>query len=532
MNIRLKDIKEVSNNFKDEFYNFLIELLSNHGGFKIDKKNNEDCHFNTKNNSSLNGNLRIHFNKNNLIDLSFEYNMWIDTFKFKPFYNEIFDETIVDGRSIFLEYFNNEIDKWVINKLTRNSNDENDYLKDKSQKDIDSINLELCIWNKCFKKLNLIQSKENYYSSSRKIVFRTNFSNNTKNNFIIFEVNHENYKIEKVSVRKIINFFKEKFEDRKIKKNENTGYIKLPFIDKSLLNNYKDLDSFSEDDKIILTQIIEVNNNYHNIVNEIFEEEERKILEEKRKIQIEKDLKKKEKIEKEREILNKKNEFLLKFDKDSNGKIDIIEEGIYYKLLKKHQLILDNFHSEGVYHLVKLNNIIKQKEDILSELLTNYKKQTEIESVNQLEKTFEYIFKEYSVIIFNGVNMIMSVINKDKITYYEIYDKFESLGIFQNSYEKNVISNGKNIISELKNTNLQLKKLDSIIYELREIENTFHNELSSLNYTLDSSFTELTSTLNTELKGINKSIEVGNFIGVLNTYQTYKLNSNFKKLLS
>ena len=36
--MREKNIKEVSNNFKDEFYNFLIELLSNHGGFKMYSK--------------------------------------------------------------------------------------------------------------------------------------------------------------------------------------------------------------------------------------------------------------------------------------------------------------------------------------------------------------------------------------------------------------------------------------------------------------------------------------------------------------
>lgn len=221
----------------------------------------------------------------------------------------------------------------------------------------------------------------------------------------------------------------------------------------------------------------------------------------------------------EKKLQQRRLDFLSKYDNDFNGKIDLIESKIFEKLLQKHQNTIDEFHSDGVYNLVRVGKLIKQRETILQSIVRKYLKHKEMITMRHIEKLFENVFKEYSLLLFNGVNLIVSILNNDKITFYKIYDTFESLGVFQSSYEKSVIENGKLIINELKKVNLNLEYLK---YSLDSLE----DGLSSLNYSLEN----LNNTLETELQEIKSSIRVGNFINMINTYQVYKINKNTKSL--
>lgn len=506
--------------YPEEVYNKIEEILSNNKGFvKIKNNNNNTLTYKTKSDRSLGGPLEVRVNKDDLLHTSFSYNYYSDVITFNPFFKkEKFESSITDGRVVFLEYFLEQISNLY------NSIDE---LKDSDMNQIDvvlkDINTELRIWNKYFKNLKLKKSKESknhFLTDSNKVIIQTNLYDSPSKRFIKFRIKYTYKVTEKFLVRKKSFFFKEKYKVKEVLKLVDTGFIKIPSseIDLSKFNNDVNL---TKEDYTVINVLNEVNQEFDQL-KKIFKNER----EEKNKNLIKK---KQDDLEKrELKISKRKDEFISKFDKDSNGKIDLIEEDVFYKLLRKNQTFIDEFHSEGVYHLVKLSKIIRQKENVLTSILKKYINHMEMISLRHFEKYFEESFKEYSVLTFNGVNLIMSVLNKDKITYFEIYDKFEELGIFQNSYEKSVVENGKLLINELKKVNVNLKMLE---LSINNLESSIYEGLSSLNYTIENSFFDLTTTLESELQGINSSIQVGNFINTINTYQTYQINSKVSKLL-
>lgn len=500
--------------YPDEVYNKICDILNESKGLKK-IKSSDSLIYETKNNQSFGGPLKIEIHKDKLVSTRFTYNYYSDRIDLYPFQNEKFIDSIKDGRVIFLEYFLKEISE-LYNSINK--------LESTNQYNLSSsINTELRIWNKYFKNLKLKKSKESknhFTTDSNNVTIETNFYGSPSTRFIKFRIKYLYKVTENVLVRKKSFFFKEKYKVKDVLKTEDTGDVKIPFSKIDLSKYDNDVNLTTQDIKIV-SVLNEVNNEFNNL-KKVFKEE----LNRKNKNLIKN---KQDELERlKNQVSKRKEEFISKFDKDSNGKIDLIEENIFYKLLRKNQTLIDEFHSEGVHHLVKLSKIIKQKESVLTSILKKYISNKEIVSLKYLEKYFEESFKEYSVLTFNGVNLIMSVLKKDKITYFEIYDKFESLGVFQNSYEKSVLENGELIINELKNVNSNLNVLNDRISDL---EVSIYEGLSSLNYTLEDSFLDLTNTLETELKGINSSVQVGNFINTINTYQTYKLNSKVSKLL-
>ena len=105
--------------------------------------------------------------------------------------------------------------------------------------------------------------------------------------------------------------------------------------------------------------------------------------------------------------------------------------------------------------------------------------------------------------------MLNSLVEDDMITFYVIYEKFDKLNMFSSNWENQVEE-------KLDNVNLNLVKL---INELRIVGNKIIDSLDNLSY-----ITELsTKQLNSKMEEIDSTLNVGNLINVIQTYQTYKL---------
>ena len=103
---------------------------------------------------------------------------------------------------------------------------------------------------------------------------------------------------------------------------------------------------------------------------------------------------------------------------------------------------------------------------------------------------------------FMGLAMISFYINDKKIQYFEIHEAFEKLGVFDSSWQKNVLS-----------------KLDSIENRLANIENQItilNKEFKTLNQNSES--------ILLELKQIEKGINANNVLMAITAYQTWRIN--------
>ena len=102
--------------------------------------------------------------------------------------------------------------------------------------------------------------------------------------------------------------------------------------------------------------------------------------------------------------------------------------------------------------------------------------------------------------------MIVFYLNDNKIRYFEIYEAFEKLGVFDSTWQKNV-----------------LNKLDRIEFRLAQIS----NQLTELNQNFIS-LIESSKNIAAELKEIKSSIVTSNLLQAITAYQAWKINKNTK----
>lgn len=106
--------------------------------------------------------------------------------------------------------------------------------------------------------------------------------------------------------------------------------------------------------------------------------------------------------------------------------------------------------------------------------------------------------------------MVVFYLNDKKIRYFEIYEAFEKLGVFDSTWQKNV-----------------LNKLDNIEARLAQI----NNQLTELNQNFIS-LVESSENVVSELKEINSNIIDNNLLQAITAYQTWRINKNTKSLRS
>lgn len=236
----------------------------------------------------------------------------------------------------------------------------------------------------------------------------------------------------------------------------------------------------------------------------------------------------KKKDEKQK-LKNSVSDVLKELDKDNNGVIDIIEDDPFKKLLQKHQKLIITIDKSYIQHFVKISSFLNDKK---TNIQTTFKSLKKVSNLKEL-KTFVKILKNqkhtYNLLLFHSISMITSLTKKeqDLITFYEIYEHFDRLKIFQSDHEKDVSN-------ELKQLNFKTSQvvdsLGDLMYRINSFENSMIDGLNELSYTTQNGFDNLRGSITSELKSINSSIGFNNLLTGIQTYQVYKINKNTKSL--
>jgi hypothetical protein len=95
--------------------------------------------------------------------------------------------------------------------------------------------------------------------------------------------------------------------------------------------------------------------------------------------------------------------------------------------------------------------------------------------------------------------MIEAIDEKDEFSYSELYTLIEPYKVFDKTIEKEMLKNVKNILDELKKIN---------------------NNLVKINESIISGFNSVVS----QLEGVNNKLYFNNLLGVINTYQLYRIS--------
>lgn len=236
-----------------------------------------------------------------------------------------------------------------------------------------------------------------------------------------------------------------------------------------------------------------------------------------------------EHLEKQKiEFQKKKNYVLTRFDKDNNGILDIIEDkNIFDKLLKENQSIIikkeKEFHQKYTHQFVKVGNYINTKTENLRLLFNCINK---IQNSKELETYVSILDKDiysYNLLLFNSLNLITTLVNDDRITFYKLYEKFDKINIYNSNYENqllNKLTSLNNNISEL-NSNI-----NTLMIEINDMGDRIIDSIDNLSYVTE----ETNTILDNQLTKVNSSIQTNNLLSVINLYQNSRINKNIKSL--
>lgn len=217
-----------------------------------------------------------------------------------------------------------------------------------------------------------------------------------------------------------------------------------------------------------------------------------------------------------------KNDLIQFFDKDGNGTIDVIEGADdFLTLFKKHQKAIIEIDKDYIQKFVKTSNYLKTKRRNIQTIFENFQQADTHEDLENRVGILKNDIHTYEVLLMHSLNMIMTLVNEDMITFYEIYESFDKLNVFNSNWENEV--SGK--LSDIGDG------LNQLIYSVNKMNQDIVQELSYLSYITETSFQELQSSVSAELSSINSSIQFGNLLSGIQTYQLHKINKRGDNLL-
>tara|TARA_R110001632_G_scaffold231782_1_gene371034 strand:+ start:182 stop:1348 length:1167 start_codon:yes stop_codon:yes gene_type:complete len=210
------------------------------------------------------------------------------------------------------------------------------------------------------------------------------------------------------------------------------------------------------------------------------------------------------------------NNVLSEFDKDGNGEVDVVEGNDFNLLLKKHQKIIVEVDRNYVQQFVKVSSYLKTKKGNIQSIFNSIKDTQNQEVLSEYVEILKGEIHTYNLVLFNSLNMIVSLVSDDMITFYEIHEMFDTLNMFDSKHEKDVSQKLTNIGDGL----------ESLMHEIRDMGNKICDSIGELSYVTEESNQQLTE----QLSEIDSSVKTNNLLAGIQIYQMSKINKNTKGL--
>lgn len=210
---------------------------------------------------------------------------------------------------------------------------------------------------------------------------------------------------------------------------------------------------------------------------------------------------------------------LSKLDSNNDGQVDLIEND-FNKLFSKNQKRVMDIDKNYIHQFVKVSNFIKTKKQNTQKIFESIRDTSTQQELEERVNLLRNQIHSYELLVFHSINMIGALVSEDLITFYEIYESFDKLGMFNSNWE--------NEVSE-KLTNIG-DKLDDLMYSIYSMEQNIVSELSHLSYITQESFEDLNRSVTSQLREVESSINTNNLLTGIQAYQLYKINKNTKGL--
>ena len=215
-----------------------------------------------------------------------------------------------------------------------------------------------------------------------------------------------------------------------------------------------------------------------------------------------------------KELKTFQNKILIELDKDGNGEVDVVEGDDFNLLLKKHQKSIVEIDRDYVKQFIQVSTYLKTKKVNIQTIFESIKDTPNHETLIEYIDILKDEIHTYNLILINSLNMIVSLVEDDIITFYEIYEVFDGLNMFDSKHERDM-SEKLNDIGD---------GIEGLMYEIRDMSNRVSNKIEKLITVTE----ESNEKIQKQLDGIGSSVRFGNVLSMINLYQNYKRNKLLK----
>jgi hypothetical protein len=207
---------------------------------------------------------------------------------------------------------------------------------------------------------------------------------------------------------------------------------------------------------------------------------------------------------------------LNELDRDENGEVDLVDGESFNKLLNKNQKFIVEVDKNYIQKFVKVSLYLKTKKINTQKIFESIKDTKNDTELNELVNLLKNQIHTYDLLVFHSINMVTSLVESDWITFYEIYECFDKLGVFNSNWENEVSNKLNDIGSGIK----------ELMYSIYQMENNIVNSIDCLTYVTQESFRDLSFSVEKQLTSIDSTIKFNNLLNATQTYQMYRINKN------
>ncbi len=200
-------------------------------------------------------------------------------------------------------------------------------------------------------------------------------------------------------------------------------------------------------------------------------------------------------------------------DTNGDGNVDLADTETLNNLLLKHQAKIIEVDKNYIQKFVKIISYLKQKKVNTQKIFETIRETKNEEELNERINLLRNQIHIYNLLVFHTISMITALVESDFITFYEIYECFDQLSVFNSNWENEISSKLDEIgtgISEL-------------LYSIYQMEKNVVNAINKLTYVTQNGFSKLNSTISTDLTSINSNLKFNNLLTTIQNYQTYNL---------
>ena len=206
-----------------------------------------------------------------------------------------------------------------------------------------------------------------------------------------------------------------------------------------------------------------------------------------------------------------KKNYLNKLRSETGEIMNLADGESVRKLIIKNQSSIIELDKSYIQKFVKLSSYLSTKKSNITIICNIIQETKNIKELGEVVKLLESQIHLHNLLVFHSLSMLASILDNDLITFYEIYECFDKLSVFNSNWENEVTEK----LTEI-GTGLQ-----ELLLATHKMERNIVTAINNLTYLTQEGFERLSSKITNELSSIDSSIKFNNLLSTIQAYKLY-----------